>query len=243
VQIFNSLRIFVEARAAAREIFGLIDRHSPIDPRLAAGEDFEIEGFVEFQNVSFRYPSRPKQQVLNGISFSIEPGQKIAFIGPSGCGKSTLISLLVRLYDLPEGNGSILVDSVPVNKLNVRSLREQIGVVPQEPILFAGTITQNIALGCNPPPSREDIIEAATRANVHSFIMSLPDRYETMVGERGLSLSGGQKQRVAIARALVRRPKILLFDEATSALDSEVCCPSLPSFFVGSLFPLQALKK
>ncbi|KAF4314666.1 hypothetical protein G195_011655, partial [Phytophthora kernoviae 00238/432] len=173
---------------------------------------------IEALNINFTYPSRPDVKILNDYSVTIESGQTVAFVGTSGGGKSTLISLLERFYD--PASGSILLDGRDIKTLNIKWLRSQIGLVSQEPVLFATTIFENIAAGGN-DITREKAMEAAKLANAHTFIMSLPQQYDTLVGEKGVSLSGGQKQRVAIARAIVREPKILVLDEATSALDAE----------------------
>ena len=173
---------------------------------------------MEFKKVYFNYPSRPDVVVLNDLSLEANVGQTLALVGPSGCGKSTVIQLLQRFYNV--GRGSVLVDGRDVKSLNLKWLRSQIGVVSQEPVLFATTIAENIRYG-REGVTQEEIESAAHAANAHNFIMSLPNQYQTLVGERGTQMSGGQKQRIAIARALVRDPKILLLDEATSALDAE----------------------
>ncbi|CAI9586455.1 unnamed protein product [Staurois parvus] len=157
-------------------------------------------------------------QVLKGFNLTVKSGQTVALVGQSGCGKSTTVQLLQRLYD-PQ-DGEILVDGHDIRSLNIRQYRELIGVVSQEPILFGTTIKNNIKYG-RLDVKDEEIERAAKEANAYNFIMELPDKFETLVGERGAQLSGGQKQRIAIARALVRNPKILLLDEATSALDTE----------------------
>uniref|UniRef100_A0A8C7F8Q7 ATP-binding cassette, sub-family B (MDR/TAP), member 4 n=1 Tax=Oncorhynchus kisutch TaxID=8019 RepID=A0A8C7F8Q7_ONCKI len=176
-----------------------------------------IKGNIEFNNIHFTYPSRPSVKVLNGMSLSVRSGQTIALVGSSGCGKSTTVQLLQRFYDPQDGS----VNGHDVRSLNVRFLREMIGVVSQEPILFATTIAENIRYG-RPDVTHQEIEQAAREANAYDFIMTLPDqKFETLVGDRGTQMSGGQKQRIAIARALVRNPKILLLDEATSALDAE----------------------
>jgi len=177
-----------------------------------------VRGEIEFEDVKFSYPTRPDIEVLKGLTFSAKPKQTVALVGESGCGKSTTVSLLERLY-LPSG-GTIKLDGVPIDELEIGWLRSQIGLVSQEPILFATTIYENIRYG-KPDATKEEIEQAAKMANAHNFIMSFPQGYDTPVGEKGTSLSGGQKQRIAIARALVRNPKILLLDEATSALDTE----------------------
>ncbi|GLD63649.1 multidrug resistance protein 1 [Lates japonicus] len=177
-----------------------------------------IKGNIEFKNIHFTYPSRPDVQILNNMSLSVKSGQTIALVGSSGCGKSTTIQLLQRFYDPQEG--SVCIDGHDIRTLNIRYLREMIGVVSQEPILFATTIAENIRYG-RPDVTQSEIEQAAKEANAYDFIMKLPDKFETQVGDRGTQMSGGQKQRIAIARALVRNPKILLLDEATSALDAE----------------------
>ena len=175
-----------------------------------------MDGHVEFKSVEFKYPSRVDVPVLRGVNFEIKPGQTVALVGSSGCGKSTCIQLLQRFYD--PLNGSITIDNKDIRKLNVNWLRNNLGVVNQEPILFGASIMENIKFGYEEAVDK-DIIEAAKIANAHDFIMDLPEKYNTYVGDG--KLSGGQKQRVAIARALVRNPKILLLDEATSALDNQ----------------------
>ncbi|CAF4985049.1 unnamed protein product, partial [Rotaria socialis] len=177
-----------------------------------------------FSNVHFSYPSRPDVSILNGLSFMAQRGETTALVGSSGCGKSTCVQLLQRFYDPTEGSveldGTVEIDDTPVNRYNIGWLRERIGVVSQEPILFQTTIRENIRFG-KTNATQEEIEQAAKMANAHDFIKDLPQKYETLVGERGAQLSGGQKQRIAIARALIRNPRILLLDEATSALDRE----------------------
>ncbi|NXB17282.1 MDR1 protein, partial [Rhagologus leucostigma] len=173
-----------------------------------------IKGNLEFKNVYFNYPSRPDVEILKGLNLKINSGQTVALVGGSGCGKSTTVQLIQRFYDPKEGTVSYL------KTLNIRYLREVIGVVNQEPVLFATTIAENIRYG-REDVTMEEIEKATKEANAYDFIMKLPNKFETVVGERGAQLSGGQKQRIAIARALVRNPKILLLDEATSALDTE----------------------
>ena len=172
-------------------------------------------GRIEFLNVSFSYD--PRRTVLSDVNFRVEPGQKFAIVGASGSGKSTVGRLLFRFYDTD--NGVINIDGLDIRKATQDSLRAIIGVVPQDCVLFNDTILYNIAYGC-PEATLTEIEEAARQAAIHEFIMSTPDKYETLVGERGLKISGGEKQRVAIARAILKRPRILVFDEATSALDT-----------------------
>ena len=173
------------------------------------------EGKIEFNDVHFQYPSG--REVLKGISLAVKPGQKVAFVGPSGAGKSTIVKLLFRLYELSAGE--ILIDNVPLDDIAKTARRDIFSIVPQEPVLFNTTIAENIRFG-KPDATEEEIEAAAKLANVHTFIKSLPNGYETTVGERGVKLSGGEKQRVAIARSVIKNPRVLVFDEATSALDS-----------------------
>lgn len=218
-QTAPSIEAFANARGAAYAIFNIIDNEPEIDSYSDAGHKPDhIKGNLEFQNVFFNYPSRPDVEILKGLNLKVNCGQTVALVGGSGCGKSTTVQLIQRFYDPKEG--TITIDGQDLKSLNVRYLREIIGVVNQEPVLFATTIAENIRYG------REDVtmeeIERATKeANAYDFIMKLPKKFETVVGERGAQMSGGQKQRIAIARALVRNPKILLLDEATSALDTE----------------------
>uniref|UniRef100_A0A0N5AI25 ABC-type xenobiotic transporter n=1 Tax=Syphacia muris TaxID=451379 RepID=A0A0N5AI25_9BILA len=207
------------ALGAAQTMLDLIERKPAIDASDEGGDrPADLKGKVEFQNVDFSYPTRPDIQILKNISFTANPGETIALVGSSGCGKSTSVGLLLRYYDVD--SGKVIVDGHDIKSLNIGYLRNMIGVVSQEPVLFNTTIEDNIAMG------REDItlneiISACRHSNAHNFINTLPEKYQTLVGDRGTQLSGGQKQRIAIARALVRNPKILLLDEATSALDAE----------------------
>ncbi|XP_032091717.1 ATP-binding cassette sub-family B member 5 [Thamnophis elegans] len=218
-QASPNLENVANARGAAYQVFKIIKKPRPIDSSSTDGFKLDkLRGEIEFKNIYFSYPSRPNIQILKGLNLKIQPGQTIALVGSSGCGKSTTIQLLQRFYD--PSQGQITIDGHDVRTLNIKWMRENIGIVSQEPVLFATTIAGNIRYG------REDITdaeieEAAKEANAYDFIMKLPDKFNTMVGERGAQLSGGQKQRIAIARALARNPKILLLDEATSALDNQ----------------------
>ncbi|KAG4060059.1 ABC transporter B family member 2 [Phytophthora cactorum] len=219
-QISPNITAVSTAIGAAKELFAILDTPSTIDAEneVAGIVPNSCEGKIEAVNVNFTYPSRPETQILRDYNITIEPGQTVAFAGSSGGGKSTLIALLERFYD--PSSGTIYLDGRDVKTLNVKWLRSQIGMVSQEPVLFAKTIFENIAMGGD-NVTREEAIAACELSKAHNFIMSLPENYDTLVGEKGVSLSGGQKQRVAIARAIVRKPSILVLDEATSALDNE----------------------
>jgi len=186
--------------------------------RVSGEMDILLQGSLGFKRVNFTYASRADVQVLHDIDFQVEPGQRIALVGPSGAGKSTIFSLILGFHH-PD-SGRILFDDVNSAEIGLPCLRAQMAIVPQEVLLFGGTILENIEYG-NPGASREDIARIAGMANAHDFISQLPDGYDTIVGPRGTKLSGGQRQRIAIARAILANPRILLLDEATSALDSE----------------------
>ncbi|XP_060052281.1 ATP-dependent translocase ABCB1 isoform X3 [Erinaceus europaeus] len=218
-QASPSIEAFANARGAAFEIFKIIDNKPSIDSYSKSGHKPDtIKGNLEFRNVHFSYPSRKEVKILKGLNLKVQNGQTVALVGNSGCGKSTTVQLMQRLYDPSEG--TVSVDGQDIRTINVRYLREIIGVVSQEPVLFATTIAENIRYGCE-NVTMDEIEKAVKEANAYDFIMKLPNKFDTLVGERGAQLSGGQKQRIAIARALVRNPKILLLDEATSALDTE----------------------
>ncbi len=208
---------FQRAAGAAERVFELLER-KPLIP-LSGGKTLEhIQGHLRWEHVEFSYPTRPDVAVLKAFDLELKPGEVVALVGPSGAGKSTIASLLYRLYD-PKG-GRITVDGTALTELDPSWLRRQVGVVAQEPILFSTTIAENIRYG-RPGATQAEIEAAARMANAESFVNAFPERYETLVGERGVQLSGGQKQRVAIARAILKDPRILILDEATSALDAE----------------------
>ncbi|KAJ3685940.1 hypothetical protein LUZ61_015104 [Rhynchospora tenuis] len=209
-----------KAKDSANSIFEILDRKSKIDSSSDEGTVLtNVRGEIELQNIVFTYPARPNAPVFRDLSLLIPSGKTVALVGESGSGKSTVIALLERFYD-PD-SGKILFDGVELQSLQVRWLRQQVGLVAQEPVLFNDTIRTNIAYGKQGEVTEEEIIAVAKAANAHQFVSGLPDGYNTIVGERGIQLSGGQKQRVAIARAILKDPKVLLLDEATSALDAE----------------------
>ncbi|KAF9153548.1 Multidrug resistance protein 1 [Actinomortierella ambigua] len=214
---------FAKAQAAAYNIFATIDRVPTIDSADPSGAKPEnIQGHIVARDIDFAYPSRPDIPILKKLNLEVKPGQTVALVGHSGSGKSTIVGLLERFYDI--AGGSLTIDGVEVKDFNVGHLRDTIGLVSQEPILFNATIKQNIIYGVRKDqqqPTDKQIEEVCRLANAHDFISRLPQKYNSMVGEKGALLSGGQKQRIAIARALIKNPKILLLDEATSALDTE----------------------
>ncbi|MGE7840804.1 ABC transporter ATP-binding protein [Lysinibacillus sp. NPDC093712] len=210
------LELYPKGMAGFKRFRELIEQEPEIQDREGAKQVTHLCGDISFNDVDFNYDS--SKAVLQGISFDVHAGQTIAFVGPSGAGKTTICSLIPRFYDVTKG--AITIDGLDVRNMTQASLRAQIGIVQQDVFLFTGTIRENIAYG-RLGASDEDVVKAAKRAHLESFIAELPDGYETQIGERGLKLSGGQKQRIAIARMFLKNPPILILDEATSALDTE----------------------
>ena len=204
---------------ASERLFEILEEDAEISIEESAhAQAAIISGNVSYQDVHFSYPSRKDLPVLKGISFDIKAGEKIALVGYSGAGKSTIIQLLLRFYDYQ--SGVIRIDGKPLNEFGISELRKNVAIVPQEVMLFGGTIRENILYG-KPSASQEEVYDAAKRAHALEFIDTFPEKFETIVGERGIKLSGGQRQRIAIARAILKNPKILILDEATSSLDAE----------------------
>ncbi|MEZ7173350.1 ABC transporter ATP-binding protein [Sporosarcina sp. OR05] len=223
-RLYNPLRRLVNASTTLTQSFASMDRvfelmEEPYDIRDKTGANKlpEISGEISFDNVSFTYEEKD-EHVLKNVSFNVKPGETVALVGMSGGGKSTIVSLIPRFYDVT--SGAIRIDGHDVRDVQLKTLRDQIGLVLQDSILFSDSVKSNIRMG-NPDATEEDVIAAAKAANAHDFIESLPDGYETKVGERGVKLSGGQKQRIAIARVFLKNPPLLILDEATSALDLE----------------------
>lgn len=216
-RLVNSSTTLTQSVASMDRMFELMDEKYDITDRENAKELQQVAGKVTFDDVVFRYHDDGRN-VLNHLNFTIEPGQTAAFVGMSGGGKSTIISLIPRFYDVT--GGAIKIDGQDIRDLTIESLRRNIGIVQQDNVLFSDSIKENILMG-NPQATDEEVYAAAKAANAHDFIMSFPDGYDTLVGERGVKLSGGQKQRVAIARVFLKNPPILILDEATSALDLE----------------------
>ena len=205
-----------KALAAAQRVFDVLDLPEKIQNAPNAKLLPQVKGDVRFNDVSFEYNTG--EEVLNHVSFEVKPGEMIAFVGPSGAGKSTVASLLPRFYDVT--SGSISIDGEDIRDVTLNSLREQVGIVPQETVLFNGTVYDNILYG-RLDATPQEVEAAAKAANAHDFIMGLPNGYQTMLGDRGVNISGGQRQRISIARAILKNPQILILDEATSALDTE----------------------
>lgn len=216
-RLVNSSTSLTQSIASMDRMFQLMDEQYDVQNIPNAKLLPPVKGEVQFENVSFKYEEKG-QQILKNINFTISPGQTVGFVGMSGGGKSTIVSLIPRFYDVTSGAAKI--DGINVKEVNIESLRSQIGIVLQDNILFSDSVKENILLG-KPNATDEEVIAAAKAANAHDFIMSLPEGYDTKVGERGVKLSGGQKQRIAIARVFLKNPPILILDEATSALDLE----------------------
>jgi ATP-binding cassette, subfamily B, bacterial MsbA len=207
-----------EALGATRRLFEILDTQPEIQDIPGAVSLPSLEGDISFEDVSFSYKDNQSVHILKEINLEILPGEVMALVGPSGAGKTTLVNLIARFYDPTAGKVS--VDGHNLRSVQLKSLRDQIGIVPQETLLFGGSVRENILYG-RLEASHDELVEAAEAANAHDFIVNLPNGYDTIVGERGVKLSGGQRQRIAIARAILKNPRILLLDEATSSLDSE----------------------
>lgn len=207
-----------EALGATKRLFEILDTQSDILDAANARPLPRVRGKIELDRVAFAYRDNQDTAILSDVSIEVQPGEVLALVGPSGAGKTTLVNLIPRFFDPIAGR--ICIDGIDIREVQVKSLREQIGLVPQETLLFGGTVRENILYG-KLDASESELIDAARAANAHDFILQLPKGYDTLVGERGVKLSGGQRQRIAIARAILKDPRILLLDEATSSLDSE----------------------
>ncbi|WNB18002.1 ABC transporter ATP-binding protein [Marivirga arenosa] len=205
-----------KAIGASERVMEILNEEEEL--QIKAEDKIKLNGAIQFENVHFSYPTRKDVEVLKGLDLTVDAGEKVALVGHSGAGKSTIIQLLMRFY--PVDGGQIMVDGQAVTSLSLNAFRQNIGIVPQEIILFGGTIRENIAYG-KPNATEEEVIAAAEKANAWMFIKDFPEGLDTVVGERGVKLSGGQRQRIAIARAILKDPKILILDEATSSLDAE----------------------
>lgn len=217
----NLYTTLASALGATERVKEILDQEVEVDISLInqpSQDDDKVQGDIVFNQVHFTYPSRKELLVLKGINMNIGKAEKIAIVGQSGGGKSTIIKLLMRFYDIQDG--SIMIDGKSIMSYDLTTLRRSIGLVPQEVILFGGSIKENLLYG-NPEATQQALVEAATKANCMEFIKDFPDGFDTIVGERGVKLSGGQKQRIAIARTILKNPSILLLDEATSSLDAE----------------------
>jgi ATP-binding cassette subfamily B protein len=206
------------AEASAKRIQEVLEKQPGVQDCPEARKELSLRGRVAFENVTFCYDGNGCDAVLKGVSFTAEPGQTVALLGTTGAGKSSLVHLIPRFYDVTAGR--VTLDEMDVRNLNQDALRRNIGVALQETVLFSGAIRDNIRYG-RPDASEEEVIAAAKAAQAHDFILSLPDGYDTVLGQRGVNLSGGQKQRIAIARALLLKPAVLILDDSTSAVDVE----------------------
>jgi len=213
----NFYEQLLRAVGASERILDILEQDTELSDE-APNNNLQLEGNIRFEQLAFSYPTRPDIQVLKSISFELNAGEKVALVGSSGAGKSTIVQLLLRYYQQQEGK--ILIDGQDITNYDLGQLRQNMAIVPQEVMMFGGTIRENIAYG-KLAASEEELIEAAKKANAWEFIQQFPEGLDTIVGERGITLSGGQRQRIAIARAILKDPKILLLDEATSALDAE----------------------
>src|SRR5699024_9665097 len=216
-RLINASTQLTQSIASIDRVFELMNEKYDVEDEPDAKVLEDVQGWIDMENISFAY-QKDEPNVINGVNLHVNKGETIALVGMSGGGKSTLVSLIPRFYDVL--NGSIKIDGTDVREVTQRSLRDHIGMVLQDNILFSESIAMNIRMG-NPDATDEEVIEAAKAANAHGFIDDLPEKYDTLVGERGVKLSGGQQQRIAIARVFLKIPPILIFDEATSALDLE----------------------